>query len=184
MDVRLALLAMCLCFSHCRQQPIDPTPTELTIKFVDELRPQFVGTWQIRQAQVSHKNLVSVYYSTGITKDTLLQDVAILSLQPSSKKQTDARILELEGTLQFRANKYPIYAKLWPRQNDPQSKGTLFLDFAYKESGITLVPQEVDYLQSIGLIGDNFSVETVLGEPTMTWRGINRAIVSASLYKK
>ncbi|GAB4013306.1 hypothetical protein GCM10028808_32000 [Spirosoma migulaei] len=184
MDVRLALLAVCLCFSQCRQQGNAPTPTELTIKFVDELRPQLVGTWEIRQAQVSHKNLVPVYYSTGITKDTLLQDVATLNLWPSSEKQIDGRILELEGTLQFRATEYPIKAKLWPRQNDPKSKGTLFLNFAYKESGVTLIPQEVDYLQSIGLIGDNFSVETVLGEPTMTWRGLNRAIISASFYRK
>ncbi|GAB3796966.1 hypothetical protein GCM10028819_15550 [Spirosoma humi] len=183
MNSRLVVLALCFFFSQCRQQESGPTPTELTIKFVNELRPKLIGTWQMRQAQISHKNLVSVYYSTGITKDTLLQDLAILSLQPSSGIQSDARILELEGSLQFRAKEYPIYAKLYPIQNDTKLIGTMFVDFNFKEAGLNITSPEVDYLQSIGLIGENFSVETTLGESSMTWRGLNRAIVSASLHK-
>lgn len=184
MNVRLVVLAVSLCFSQCSKQEIKPTPTELTVKFVNELRPQFVGTWQIRQAQINYEELVSVYYSTGIRKDTLLQDLAVLSFRASSEKPSDGRVLELEGTLQFRAKEYPIYAKLYPTQNSTKRKGTLFMDYNFKGGNIDIASPEVDYLKSIGLIGDNLTVETTPDGSAMIWRGLSRAIVVANLYKR
>jgi hypothetical protein len=182
MFLRFIFIACCFCFWGCDSAKTDPTPTELTIQFVNQLRPQLVGTWQLRHAQISSKKQVSVYHSTGITKDTLLKEVATLMLVAWSDEVVDERILHLGGTLRFRAKDYPIHIKLWPNQNNPKTKGFLFIDYHYQQ-GLNLNTADADYLSAIGLIGENFNLETELGDSTMTWKGLNRAIVAANFTK-
>lgn len=183
MNLRLTLLALCLCFSQCRQQN-EPTPTELTIKFVDELRPQFLGIWYIREAQIKYRELAPVYYPTGITRDTLLRDLATVTFQPAPATTSDPRVLRLDGMIRFRSKDYPIQAELYPFQNAGLQKGVMFVNFNFGETINDFPPADIDYLYGIGLVGDNFAIDIVLGEPTMTWRGLGRAITSAILYKK
>jgi hypothetical protein len=182
MYLRLIVIACCFCFWGCDSAKTNPTPSELTIQYINQLRPQLVGTWQLRHAQISSQKQVAVYHSTGITKDTLLKEVATLTLIHWEGEVSDKRILHLGGTLQFRAKDYPIHIKLWPTQNDPKMKGFLFIDYHYQR-GLNLTTADSDYLSAIGLIGENFSLETELGSSTMTWKGLNQAIVSANFTK-
>lgn len=182
MCLRFIVIACCFCFWGCDLRKTTPTPTELTIQFNNQLRPQLVGTWQLRHAQISSKKQVAVYHSTGITKDTVLKEVAVITLVAWSGEVVDERILHLGGTLQFRAKDYPIHVKLWPIQNNTKTKGVLFIDYHYQQ-GLNLNPSDADYLYSIGLIGENFNLETELGDSTMTWKGLNRAIVAANFTK-
>lgn len=182
MCLRLISIACCFCFWGCDSAKTNPTPTELTIQFINQLRPQLVGTWQLRHAQISVQKQVAVYHSTRITKDTLLKEVATLTLVSWSDEVGDKRVLHLGGTLRFRAKDYPIHVQLWPTQNNPKTKGMLFIDYHY-QPGLNLTTADADYLSAIGLIGENFSLETELGDSTMAWKGLNRAIVSANFTK-
>jgi hypothetical protein len=46
MYLRLIVIACCFCFWECDSAKTNPTPSELTIQFINQLRPQLVGTWQ------------------------------------------------------------------------------------------------------------------------------------------
>ncbi|WP_460965847.1 hypothetical protein [Spirosoma litoris] len=182
MKLFFTILITSLCFSQCQQKEL-LSPSEQTAKFVDELKPQLIGSWVIQQAQIDHKKLLSLQYPVAIIKDTLIQNLATLTFQASSQIISDKRILELEGVLNFRNVALPIYAKIYPIQNNSKLKGTMFLTYNFKGVDDRVTSAEVDYLQSIGLTGDNFHVEINQDNPLMVWRGLNRAIVYANLHK-
>jgi hypothetical protein len=186
MNLRLVVLFFCVGLGGCAPQEPVLTPTEQTIKFVDELRPLFVGAWRIEQIQLSAERLKTVYNPLNIRKDTLLQDVATVTIGPAVERPYgDPRVLKLEGNLTFRTIAFPIRISLSPQQNGGITKGTLNLMTNFTElTTTTISPAQstaIGYLQDVGLLTDNFSVDLVPGQPRMTWRGLNRGITSVSL---
>ncbi|WP_162389422.1 hypothetical protein [Spirosoma endbachense] len=61
---------------------------------------------------------------------------------------------------------------------------TFFLFEYHFPDGSHLTEPEEAFLQHVGLIGDNFSLETTVGQPTMIWRGLNRGIERIELVRQ
>ena len=40
------------------------------------------------------------------------------------------------------------------------------------------------FLVNLGVLGDNYSLELVAGQPTMIWRGLNRGVTRVELRKQ
>lgn len=152
------------------------------------------GTWVIRQAQINQKELGYFQISPGITKDTVLQNLATFTLQPASAANKrllkDNPALELEGFIELGSKTYPIYGQViaGPSRfaNQTGLQGYIHLEYNFKPSDISLggrpVEVEQDYLHGIGLISDNFSIE--ISNRSMIWRGMGRAITSAIMEKR
>ena len=182
------------CFVQCAPSDSEPTPTldELSVQLMNELKPQLEGTWEIRQVQINYKELGYFQSSPEITKDTLLPYLATVTLQsaagPNQRTPKDSRYGEFTGTIQFRTKTYPIYGLLSAGPNRLTNKqklqGYLGLQFDFPVGDVHFTSPEEDYLRGIGLFNDTFAVEIMSDQPTMLWKGLNRAITSAAVQKK
>lgn len=194
MKVLFFSLAVCLCFIRCESADSEPALSidELSIQLMKELKPQIEGQWEVQQVQINRKELGYFQSPPGITKDTLLQYLATVSLQsasgPNQRTPEDSRYGEFTGTVQFRNKLYPIYGRLMAGPNRLANKqklqGYLALQFDFPVGDVHFTSPEEDYLRGIGLINDTFAVEIVSDRPVMIWRGLNRAITSAMIHKK
>ena len=84
-------------------------------ELMQTLAPQVVGTWTLRQVQVSFQPYGYGHALVPLRGDTLLQNLATLTLaaaQTPRSARADARYPEFEGQLHFRGQDYPIYLQL------------------------------------------------------------------------
>ena len=194
------LLAISFFLIQCKSAP-EPQPTldERATALITVLRPRVTGTWQISTAQIKRRELGYFQVDPGITQDTVLRNLATLTLSPASVNNKRlpkeyGPVLELEGTVAYGGKTYPIYGLLdvGPTRIAGQSglQGFVLLQYNFTSANFPpgstsrRVEVEEDYLHGVGLIGDNFSVEVAENQRTMTWRGLNRAISSAVLQKR
>ncbi len=194
MKILFLSLIISFYFVQCVSSGFDPVPTidESSVQLMNKLKPQIEGVWEVRQAQINHKELGYFQSSPGITKDTLLQYLATVTLRlasgPNQRTPLDSRYGEFSGTVQFRNKTYPVYGLLsaGPNRlnNQQRLQGYLGLQFDFPVGDVHLTSPEEDYLRGIGLINDTFAVEIISDRPIMMWRGLNRAITSAALQKK
>lgn len=166
--------------------PVIPAPVTPTFNYdqastqlMTELKPQIVGQWRFRQVQLNHQK--SSYYPNQIrlTKDTTFQNLATLTIVPAAVPRTnpvDTRRGEYDGTITYKGKSYPVQFDLlasadWlVTKRGPQA--FFLFDFRFP-NGLRFPEPEEDFLEAIGIVGDNFSMEITDGQP-MVWRGLNR----------
>lgn len=189
----LLLLATGPLFCQCSQAPdaapkIDYRQTGITL--MQQLTPQLTGTWDLRRVAV--KRLPNNYYQdrVGVTKDTVFQNFAVLAIAPAVASRytpRDPQYGEFEGTLQYAGKAFPVYFALRVADEyastaqGPQA-GFLF-EFNY-EPGSYPLDLDRQFLTDLGVVGDNFSLETTPGQPSMVWRGLNRGLDRIELQKR
>jgi hypothetical protein len=161
-----------------------------SIKLMSELTPQVAGTWNLRQVQIKRQSFNGPQAQLGILKDTVFQNLATLVLYPATKSRSiprDYRYAEFEGTIQYSGKTYPVYFYLvanasWVvKKTGPQA----FFLFDYNFSdGWHQTEVEERFLSDLGLVGDNFLLETTINQPRMIWRGLNRGVSQIDLQKQ
>lgn len=178
---RLATMLIALAFWQCSPPPA-PSYAELVVQFNNQLRPQLLGSWQFKQVHVSATKLGWSPNFTGITKDTTLQNLAALTLEPFTGKVLDERVLNLGGRLRFQGRLYPIEVKVYPMLNVANTKGVMWVAFKY-DPQIDYNSAEVKFMKSLGLVDSNFNFDTEFGQPFLTLQTTDKGLASASLFK-
>ncbi len=153
---------------------------QLTIQMMRDLTPYLIGTWNLREVHVKlrgpgYKNPLN------LTKDSTFRNLATMSIVPATKPRllpVEGRYKEFEGTIRYGNKTYPIHFSMWPGywvydRKSPQA----FLLFSYQfPEGPHITEPEEQFLDDLGLIYENFSLETTIGQPGMKWVGVNRGI--------
>ena len=147
---------------------------QISTQVMNELAPQLVGTWKLNQVRVNPQGL-------NLAKDSTFQNLATLTIIPAAKPRTlpkDSRRSEYDGTIRYGNKTYPIQFDMWPGPRVYSGKGPqAFLLFSYQfPDGLHTVEPEEEFLEKLGLINENFSLETTVGQPTMKWIGLSRGI--------
>lgn len=189
----LSVILSLLVWQCSPEQPIASQKVDYDLssaQLMKDLAPQIVGKWILRQVHV--KYLKNDYYQsqTKVTKDSTFQNLATLTIVPAAVPRTAPRDLrrgEYDGSITYGNKTYPIQFNMlasydWvATKKGPQ---TFFL-FEYGfPTGSHLVEPEEAFLKNLGLVGDNFSLETTIGQPTMIWRGANRGVEQIELVKQ
>lgn len=167
-----------------------PDYDQLAAQVMTELKPQLVGTWTFRQVWVSPNGLNRLN-RLNLSKDSTFQDLAVLTIVPAAKPRmtpADPKRSEYDGTIQYKNRIYPIQFDMWagPRVYSPTQQGPqAFLLFSYRfpDSSHRAEPEEI-FLEKLGLIDENFSLETTAGQPTMRWVGLGREIQQIDFVKQ
>lgn len=187
----LALSANTL-LTSCSQQPA-PSPkvdyNQASRELMQTVAPQIVGTWTLRQVQVSFQPRNHYQALLPLRGDTLFQNLATLTLAAAKTPRnapTDARYPEFEGHLHFRGQNYPIYLQLLAQPERVLNHRGPQASFLF-ETNYPLGTRQRDageeWLTNLGLLGDNYSLELVAGQPLMHWRGLNRGVSRVELVK-
>jgi hypothetical protein len=174
-----------LLFGQCTQ-PESATPRidydKESVKLMSEVAPKLIGQWTLQEVAIKYKKGDYYQSQAQITKDTVLTNVATLTIRNVSKSRFDppqAKHPEFEGSIQYGTRTYPIYFYLLAsterivNKTGPQASFLFEYNFP---NGSRLVEPEEAYLRNVGLINDNYSVELVDGQPAMIWRGGNRGV--------
>ncbi|UOG74943.1 hypothetical protein MTX78_22855 [Hymenobacter tibetensis] len=181
-----------LFFSHCTSKPdVEPALNydQASQALMQEVALQLVGTWKLRQVHVSYKRL-SGHAFIPLTRDTLFQEFATLLVQRAVAPRTSPEhplYPEFQGTLTFRGKALPVYFQLIAnpeqvvKQQGPQA--LFMLDTNFPAGSRTSGPEE-DFMENLGLLRENFSLELTSGQPTMIWRGLNHGVDRIELQKQ
>lgn len=167
-----------------------PDYDQLAAQVMADLKPQLIGTWTLRQVRVS-PNGPNRLNRLHLTKDSTFQDLAVMTIVPAAKPRmtpTNPKRGEYDGTIQYKNKTYPIQFDMWPgtrvyssTQQGPQA----FLLFSYRfPDGVHYPEPEEIFLENLGLIDENFSLEITAGQPTMKWVGLNQEIQQIDFVKK
>lgn len=158
-------------------------------QLMKELAPQIVGKWNLRLVQIKYRN-ESRQNEINLTKDSTFQNLATLTIVPAATPRTspvDTRRGEYDGTIEYKNKSYPVQFNMlanseWiTTKKGPQ---TFFL-FEYRFPNGTRKPEPEDqFLDKLGVVGDNFTLETTIGQPTMIWRGLNRGVERIELVRQ
>jgi hypothetical protein len=179
---RFATMLIVLACWQCSPPPA-PSHAELVAQFNNQLRPQLLGSWQFKQVQVSATKLGWSPNYTGITRDTTLQNLAEMILEPFTEKVFDERVLNLGGSLRFQGRAYPIEVKVYPMLNVAKTKGVMWVAFKY-DPQIDYNSADVKFMESLGLVNANFNFDTEFGQPFLTLQTTDKGLALASLVKK
>jgi hypothetical protein len=187
------LLAAGLSTACTRNADPAPNPTfdEASIALMRDLTPQLTGTWTLHEVHVQFKPGFSYPGRASFPRDTTMYQFATLSLQPAALPPSaiDPRHPQLEGQLTYQGLAYPVRLRLFAtadrvlRQQGPYA--TFLLEYAPRINGGSrpTTPTE-EFLQFVGLLGENFSLELPAGgQPVMIWRGVSHGIEHIELRK-
>jgi hypothetical protein len=186
------LLGLTCSLTNCSQR-LDPAPKldydQASRELMQTLAPQVVGTWTLRQVQVSFQPYNPHHALLPLRGDTLLQNLATLTLAAAKTPRSaraDARYPEFEGQLHFRGHDYPVYLQLlaYPDQvvNHQGPQAHFLLETNYPVGSRQRDAGE-EWLTNLGLLYDNYTLELVAGQPLMHWRGLNRGVSRIDLVK-
>lgn len=178
---RIITLIVAFSFWQC-SSPTVPTYKELAIQFVNQLRPRLIGSWQFKQTQIDAKKLNWSSNYTGIQEDTVLQNLATLTLGPFSGKVYDERLLDLDGSIRFREKEYPVEVRIYPTHIDTGKQGIMMVFFKHNPQ-IDYNTANVRFMESIGLVGVNFRFVIGPESSTMMLQTEDKGIASANLIK-
>lgn len=186
------LLATSGLFSQCAKTSSEVAPkvdyNKKSAEIVQALSPALPGTWQLRRLYIKAQSYNTGQKELGLVRDTVFQDFATLSIQsaPSGRSIPDPRYASFSGLLRFRTKTYPVQFELRasPERliNDNGPQGLFVMHWNFPVGSHRTEPEE-DFLQYLGFINENFSVEVVSGQPTMIWRGLSRGIDRIELVK-
>ncbi|MFD2572225.1 hypothetical protein ACFSUS_16400 [Spirosoma soli] len=190
------LLITSLLFYQCTQsKEVAPNAPNIdydqeSIELMKTLAPQIVGQWKLRQVKIKYQNYNTSQKELKIAKDTTLLDIATLTIVPAAVPRSsprDFRRGEYDGTIKYGNKTYPVQFDMLANADwiiNRKGPQTFFL-FSYRfPNGSHLTEPEEAFLQKIGLVGDNFSLETTSKQSTMIWRGLNRGIEQIELVKQ
>ncbi|NVO86180.1 hypothetical protein [Hymenobacter terrestris] len=189
----LPLLATVALFAQCAKTA-GPAPTprvdydQKSAEIVQALSPSVPGNWQLRGLYIKAQSYNTGQKELGLVRDTVFQDFATLSIQPapSGRSIPDPRYASFSGLLHFRTKTYPVRFEVSASPdrliNDRGPQGTFVMKYNFP-AGSHLTEPEEQYLTYLGFINENFSLDVVSGQPTMTWRGLSRGIDRIELVK-
>ena len=187
------LLATGLLFSQCgKTSEVAPKLNydQKSIEIVQGVAPAVVGEWTLRRVQI-----VPVFYNVGqrqlgITRDTVFENFATLSIQraPSRYSSGDPRYPNFAGFLRYKTKTYPIQFDLMASServvNDKGPQALLLFEYNFPSGSSHPTEPEEQFLQDIGLLRENFSLEIAAGQPRMMiWQGYNRGIGKIEMVK-
>lgn len=188
----LLVLSASVLLTNCSQQPA-PAPKldydQASRELMQTVAPQLVGTWTMRQVQVSFQPGNYYHALVPLRGDTLFQDLATLTLalaKTPRNSPSDTRYPEFEGQLRFRGQDYPVYLQLRAHPDQvvaQQGPQALFLLETNYGVGSRQRDAGEAWLTNLGLLGDNYSLELVAGQLLMRWRGLNRGVSRIDLVK-
>ena len=192
----LLLASGLLTLPQCAKSP-DPVPAPAlapkpdydreSARIIQALRPVVAGDWVLRRvfikAQAGHYGQAKL----GIRRDTVFQDLATLTLQPppAGSAVSDPRS-PIVGSLRFRSKTYPVRLELLAApERVVNNKGpqVFFLLQTNFPIGSRPTESEEQFLDYLGLLSENFSLEVTDEQPGMTWRGLNRGIEKIELQR-
>lgn len=195
MKTKILILSALLSLLNWQCSSTDPVaPTKVDYdqasrQLIKELTPQILGQWILSQVQVKYKSEYG-QHQIKLTKDSTFQNLATLRIIPATipcSSPIDTRRGEYDGTITYGSKTYPIAFNLLANPEWIASKkgpqAFLLFEFHFPDGSHPTEPEE-DFLRNIGLINENFSLETVAGQPSMTWRGLNRGIERIEMVRK
>jgi hypothetical protein len=161
------------------------TYNEKETAVLNQVAPQVAGQWTLTDVRYVRRPLFQ--YPASLPRDTVLAQLATLTIAPASvpRPSRNGRP-EFEGHLTYRSKTYPVRFSLYAspdrvvRQQGPPAY--FLLEYNFPVGSHQTEPEE-QFLQDIGLIGENFSLEAEAGQTTMQWKGLNRHLKSITLRK-
>ena len=190
------VLTISLLFGQCTgDNELSPQKDKIdfdqaSIQLMEKLAPQIVGTWTLQRVQVKYQNYNTSQRELQITKDTTLSNLATLTIVPAAVPRSSPRDLrrgEYDGTIRYGNRTYPVQFDVRSNpgwivdKKGPQ--GYFLFEYRFPDGTHKVEPEEA-FLQNIGLISDNFSLETTSDPKKMIWRGLNRGIDQIELVRQ
>lgn len=182
----LLLLPFAGLAASCASTPeVLPTPTyaEKEAAVLKQVAPQVAGQWTLTDVRYIPRPLFQ--RPAGLPRDTVLAQLATLTIVPASVPRPSGRP-EFEGQLTYRSKTYPVRFSLYASPDrvvrDQGPPAYFLLEYNFPVGSHQTEPEE-QFLQDIGLIGENFSLEAEAGQTTMQWKGLNRHLKSITLRK-
>ena len=177
----LGLLLVAGLSTQCSSSPAEdpapkPTYDELGAAILKEVAPQVAGRWVLDEVHYQRRPLFQ--YPPSLPRDTVLYQFATLTVAPVQvPRSSRAGRPEFEGQLTYRSKTYPIYfslnaspGRVMQQQGPP---AYFLLEYNFPVGSHQTEPEE-QFLQDIGLMGENFSLEAEAGQLIMRWQGLNR----------
>ncbi len=183
------LVGTSLLFSQCAKTPEIAAPKvdydQKSAEIVQAVSPAVVGDWTLRRVHITAQPRNSGQQELGIVRDTTFENFATLSIQsaPSRHSLPDLRYANFTGFLHYKTKTYPIQFELSASSQrliyDEGPQAILLFRYNFPDGSHLPEPEEIFLQYNLGLIGDNFYLEVVPGQPnTMTWsdgrHGINK----------
>jgi hypothetical protein len=185
MKTYLFIASFFIFFGQCTQ-PESATPKidydKESVRLVSEVAPKLIGQWTLKEVSIRYKKGDYYQSQAQITKDTVFNDLATLTIRSVSKsrfKPVQDKHPEFEGSIRYGTKTYPIYFYLRASDERIVTKTGPQASFLFEYNfpiGARLVEPEEAYLRNIGVVNDTYSVELVDGQPVMIWCGGNRGV--------
>ena len=161
------------------------TYTEKEAAVLKQVAPQVAGQWTLTDVQYVRRPFFQ--YPASLPRDTVFAQLATLTITPAlvPRASRNGRP-EFEGQLTYRGKTYPVSFSLYAsadrvaRQQGPPAY--FLLEYNFPVGSHQTEPEE-QFLQDIGLVGEQFSLEAEAGQPTMQWKGLNRHLKAITLRK-
>ncbi|MBO3273016.1 hypothetical protein F1C16_13070 [Hymenobacter sp. NBH84] len=111
--LRFALFAASLCFMQCTQEEATPTIDydQKSIELMNQLTPQIVGEWSLQRVSIKRQSHNGSQAEIGIKRDTVLQNLAILSIRQAAVPRSNPKYLrhpDFDCTIQYKDKTYPL----------------------------------------------------------------------------
>lgn len=165
--------------------PVVPAPNYDAIEAatLKQLAPLIPGRWTL--AEVHYMRRPMFPYPPSLPRDTVFSQFATLTLVPAPMPLASAAGRpEFEGQLTYHGQTYPVYFSLraapeWiVHHQGPPAYFLLEYNFPVGSHPTASAEQ---FLQDIGLVGADFSLEATAGPATMQWRGLSRHLTAITL---
>ena len=182
----LLLLPFAGLAASCASTPeVEPALTydEKEAAVLKQVAPQVAGQWTLTDVKYVRRPLFQ--YPASLPRDTVLAQLATLTIAPASVPRPSGRP-EFEGQLTYGSKTYPVRFSLYAspervvRQQGPSAY--FLLEYNFSVGSHQTEPEE-QFLQDIGLVGEQFTLEAEAGQTTMQWKGLNRHLKSITLRK-
>lgn len=180
----LLLLPLAGLAASCASTPdVVPALTyaEKETAVLKQVAPQVTGRWTLTDVQYVRRPFFQ--YPASLPRDTVFAQLATLTITPRASRNGRP---EFEGQLTYGGKTYPVRFSLYAsaervvRQQGPAAH--FLLEYNFPVGSHQTEPEE-QFLQDIGLVGEQFSLEAEAGQPTMQWQGLDRHLKSITLRK-
>jgi hypothetical protein len=178
------LLAVALLTQCAKTPPVTPSPTysEREAAVLQTVAPLVAGQWRL--TDVHYRRRPFFESPAGWPADTVVAQLATLTLAPAAPRFANTGHPTFEGELSYAGKRYPVYFALWAnpdrvnRQQGPPAYFTLEYHFP---DGTHQTAVEEQFLQDVGLVGGQFTLEATTGPATLHWQGLDRHLQSLTL---
>jgi hypothetical protein len=161
------------------------TYAEKETAVLKQVAPQVAGQWKLTEVQYVRRPLFQ--YPASLPRDTVLTQFATLVIAPPlvPRPSQNGRP-EFEGQLTYHGKTYPVRFSLRASPdrvvNQQGPPAYFLLEYNFPVGSHQTEPEE-QFLQDIGLVGENFSLEAEAGQNAMQWKGLSRHLKTITLRK-